>query len=118
MNLEVQGTIYKVGKVEQVTETFSKRVVVINTGGEYAQFFPVEFHNDKTSLLDSYKENDEVKINANFRGRSWLKEDKEFFFLSLQGWRISKVESELDTLAPDPAAEGMKEIPQEDDLPF
>lgn len=36
--MNLQGTIYKVGEVQQISEKFRKREVVIKIEGDYPQF--------------------------------------------------------------------------------
>ena len=50
--MNVQGTIYKVGEVQKISEKFQKREVVIRTGGDYPQLIGCQLTQDKCILLD------------------------------------------------------------------
>tara|TARA_B100000427_G_scaffold50457_1_gene38455 strand:+ start:4 stop:378 length:375 start_codon:yes stop_codon:yes gene_type:complete len=124
--MEVQGKIKLVGDIQEITDSFSKRELVIVTQEQYPQTLCVEFVQDKMSLLDDFQEGQEVKIGINLRGREWKNpEGKIKYFTSLQGWRIENLQNEvpdndqpgLDSLSPfEPADDLNKE--DLDDLPF
>lgn len=124
--MEVQGKIKLVGDIQEITDSFSKRELVIVTQEQYPQTLCVEFVQDKMSLLDDFQEGQEVKIAINLRGREWKNpEGKIKYFTSLQGWRIENLQNEvpnndqpgLDSLSPfEPADDVNKE--DLDDLPF
>jgi hypothetical protein len=124
--MEVQGKIKLVGDIQEITDSFSKRELVIVTQEQYPQTLCVEFVQDKMSLLDDFQEGQEVKIGINLRGREWKNpEGKIKYFTSLQGWRIENLQNEapnndqpgLDSLSPfEPADDVNKE--DLDDLPF
>ena len=116
--MELQGTV----KVKGETETFGakgfrKRELVITTDEQYPQDILIEFVQDKTDLLDSYKIGDSVKVSINVRGREWVNpEGVSKYFNSIQGWRI-EAGSEV------PPMEQAKEtidnvLEAADDLPF
>lgn len=85
--MEIQGKIIKIGDTEKVSETFTKRLVVVETDETYPQTIPVEFVKDKTSLLDIYNVGDQVKVSINLRGREWNGK----YFLNANGWKIEKL---------------------------
>jgi hypothetical protein len=124
--MEVHGKIKLVGDIQEITDSFSKRELVIVTQEQYPQTLCVEFVQDKMSLLDDFQEGQEVKIGINLRGREWKNpEGKIKYFTSLQGWRIENLQNEapnndqpgLDSLSPfEPADDVNKE--DLDDLPF
>ena len=124
--MEVQGKIKLVGDIQEITDSFSKRELVIVTQEQYPQTLCVEFVQDKMSLLDDFQEGQEVKIGINLRGREWKNpEGKIKYFTSLQGWSIENLQNEvpdndqpgLDSLSPfEPADDVNKE--DLDDLPF
>lgn len=87
--MELQGTIYKIGETETFDSGFTKRLLVVESEGEYPQKIPMEFVKDKTSILDTYKVGDKVKVSINLRGNEY----QEKFYLSAQAWKIEKVES-------------------------
>ena len=124
--MEVQGKIKLVGDIQEITDSFRKRELIIVTQEQYPQTLCIEFVQDKMGLLDDFQEAEEVKIGINIRGREWKNpEGKTKYFTSLQGWRIENLQSEipdneqpgLDSLSPfEPADDINKE--DLDDLPF
>ncbi len=122
------------GKVKLITDTktygtngFRKREIVIVTDEQYPQFLNIEFTQDKTDLLNNFKEGDEVEISINLRGREWVSPQGETkYFNSIQGWRITKVSTELPQDVPPPmtdnfppAEEYKNDLDEQvDDLPF
>ncbi len=120
------------GKIKMIDETktfgsngFRKREVVITTEEQYPQHLLIEFVQDKTNLLDNFREGQAVKISINLRGREWTNPQGEVkYFNSIQGWRIENLqESEGGTMPPVPpmdAFEPVDELNEEDhdDLPF
>tara|TARA_R110000868_G_scaffold339363_3_gene600101 strand:+ start:292 stop:669 length:378 start_codon:yes stop_codon:yes gene_type:complete len=125
--MEVQGRIKMVGETQTFgTNGFRKREVVITTEEQYPQHIMVEFVQDKTDLLNNYKEGQQVKININIRGREWVNPQGETkYFNSIQGWRIEALQSEAggDNLPPVPPADAFEPAgdlneDDHDDLPF
>ena len=69
--MEVTGKI-KVIRDVQTFGTFTKREWVVTTDEKYPQDIQLECHQDKTSLLDSFKVGDDVKASINLRGKEWI----------------------------------------------
>jgi single-stranded DNA-binding protein len=133
--MDITGKIEKIGNEQQVSASFKKRELVVRTEEQYPQPLMIEFTQDKTSLLDSYKLGDRVTVSINIRGREWTSPQGETkYFISLQGWRINAGEAQPQANAPAPqptrtapaanttfdapAASDFSLDPQDDDLPF
>ena len=125
--MEVQGRIKMVGETQTFgSNGFRKREIVVTTEEQYPQHIMVEFVQDKTDLLNSYKEGQQVKISINLRGREWVNPQGETkYFNSIQGWRIEALQSETggDNLPPVPPADAFEPAgdlkeDDHDDLPF
>jgi hypothetical protein len=125
--MEIQGSIKVIGEVQEISPTFKKRELVVSTNEQYPQTLSIEFVQDKTDLLNSFKTGQSVKVNINLRGREWENpQTKEIkYFNSIQGWRIELTENAnlsedlppLDNLTPfEPTSETNDE--DLDDLPF
>jgi hypothetical protein len=120
MSLEVQGELIVIGDTETIgAKGFKKRLAVVKTDETYPQTIPVEFTQDKVSLLDNFNTGDIVKIGINLRGTEW----KGKYFANIQGWQISKGEKEKSagSFMPDrQSINNMMEYAEEqnDDLPF
>ncbi len=121
------------GKVKLIDETktygsngFRKRELVVTTEEQYPQHIMIEFVQDKTDLLDAFKEGDTVKVSINLRGREWENPQGETkYFNSIQGWRIEKQDTgaasqDMPPVPPMDAFEPANELNEEDhdDLPF
>ncbi|SFC86529.1 DUF3127 domain-containing protein [Algibacter pectinivorans] len=125
--MEVQGRIKMVGETQTFgSNGFRKREIVVTTEEQYPQHIMVEFVQDKTDLLNSYKEGQQVKISINLRGREWVNPQGETkYFNSIQGWRIEAVQAEgasgnVPPVPPADAFEPAGDLKEEDhdDLPF
>jgi translation initiation factor IF-3 len=89
--MEVKGIIKLINETQTFGEKgFRKREVVVTTqDSQYPQHILIEFVQDKTELLDHYKEGQEVTISINLRGREYTNPQGEVkYFNSLNGWKI------------------------------
>ncbi len=125
--MEVQGRIKMVGETETVgSGGFRKRDIVVTTEEQYPQHISVQFVQDKTDLLNSYKAGQQVKISINLRGREWTSPQGEVkHFNTIQGWRIEALQAEaasgdMPPVPPTEAFEPVSDIKDgdHDDLPF
>ncbi|MEX2350260.1 MAG: DUF3127 domain-containing protein [Flavobacteriaceae bacterium] len=125
--MEVQGKIKMIGETQTFgSNGFRKREVVVTTEEQYPQHIMVEFVQDKTDLLNNFKEGQNVKISINLRGREWVNPQGETkYFNSIQGWRIENLEqtsssSDMPPTPPADAFEPINDLNEEDhdDLPF
>lgn len=104
----IKGKVIVLGDTIQVTEKFSKRELVIDTGGEYPQLISIQFAQDNCSKLDTVSVGQEVEVSYNLRGRSWTNPQGETkYFNTIEGWKIEARET------PEPL-----ESAPSDDLPF
>jgi hypothetical protein len=98
----------------------------VTTEEQYPQHISVQFVQDKTDLLNSYKVGQEVKISINLRGREWTSPQGEVkHFNTIQGWRIEalQVEAASGDMPPVPPTEAFEPVSDlkdgdHDDLPF
>jgi hypothetical protein len=106
----------KVKKDEQViSEKFKKReFVVTDESSQYPQDIAFQLAQDRTSLIDTVNEGDNVTVYFNLRGREWTSPQGEVkYFNTLDVWKV-----EAGQAAPTaPAGESFAES-KEDDLPF
>ena len=122
--MEVIGKVKLIGEVQTFgTGGFRKRELVVTTDEQYPQMIMIEFVQDKTDLLNSYKVGQDVKVSINLRGREWINpEGVAKYFNAIQGWRVENLTSQAapSTLPPvdqfQPATNVTDEEP--DDLPF
>ncbi len=78
------GVIHKIFDTQKISESFSKKEIVIKTDEPYPQYVPVQFANKNIDKLGKYKEGQSVVVSYNVRG----KEYNGKYFVSLDGWRI------------------------------
>ena len=122
--MEVIGKVKLIGDVQTFgTGGFKKRELVVTTDEQYPQMIMIEFVQDKTDLLNSYKVGQDVKVSINLRGREWINpEGVAKYFNAIQGWRIENLSSQAaPSNSPpvdkfEPASNVSDEEP--DDLPF
>lgn len=93
MSETLKGVITRIGAVEErpyQDKVYKSRKFRIKTQDQYPQVFEMEVPEAKMSMLDSYKEGDQVTAHINLRGREWAKDGKEGVFLSIQCWKLEK----------------------------
>ena len=82
--MEVTGTIHKIEELQTFNE-FTKQNLIIKTNEQYPQFLNIEFHKDKTTLLNSKQVGETVTVGINLRG----KEYNGKYYNSFIGWKIA-----------------------------
>ena len=113
-NATITGQVIHVGETEQISDTFRKRLCVVNDGDDkYPQELPIEFTQDAVAKLDAIQVGQMVTIEVNLRGHAW----KDRWFPSFQGWRIESQQQPADG---QPAKEnaGAPMAESDDNLPF
>lgn len=89
--MEISGRVKKIFEAQTFGSGFKKRELVVTTQEQYPQDIIIEFTQDKTDLLNTVNEGDEVKVSINLRGREWINpEGVAKYFNSIQGWRLEK----------------------------
>ena len=124
--MELQGKIKIIGNTQAINDKFKKREIVITTNEQYPQTIMTEFVQDKVDLLNNFNIGQHVKISINIRGGEWTNPKGEIkYFNSIQGWRIEKLNEEVDasqvpSSAPLNSFETTTDVNDEehDDLPF
>ena len=87
MSLQLTGTIKVIFQTETYPSGFTKREFVVTTKEQYPQDVKFELVKDKTAILDSLREGQEVTVHFNVRGNEYQGK----YFVSLQGWKVEKV---------------------------
>jgi len=122
--MEIKGKVHEIGALQQVSETFKKRDLIIEYAENptYPEFIRFEALQDKTALFDSLKQGDDIEVSFNLRGRPWTdKAGKTSYFNSLVVWRINALTNSAATAATPqyaPPADLSSAPGEEDDLPF
>ena len=122
--MELKGKVHEIGALQQVSETFKKRDLIIEYAENptYPEYIRFEALQDKTALFDSLKPGDDVEVSFNLRGRPWTdKTGKTSYFNSLVVWRINALTNTAAAAATPayaPPADLSSAPGEEDDLPF
>jgi hypothetical protein len=92
--MEVIGTLKAKFDTVKVSDRFQKREFVLTTEGNtpYPQHVSFQVTQDKCTLLDQFREGDEIKIQFNLRGREWNGPQGVKYFNTLEAWRIERVQ--------------------------
>jgi Protein of unknown function (DUF3127). len=92
--MEIRGKVHEIGEVQQVTDTFKKRDLIVQyaENPQFVEYIRFEATQDRTSLFDNLNVGDEVEVSFNLRGRPWTNRDGvTTYFNSLVAWRVTKV---------------------------
>jgi len=105
--MDLKGRVKLIGETQTFDSGFTKRQLVVTTDETYPQDVAIDFVKDKCDVLNAYKAGDSVEVGINIRGNEYNGK----YYVSLQGWKISKAEAVGNT---------PEEIPTEEseDLPF
>lgn len=96
--MEVTGKIKKIFDLQTFSSGFTKKELILLTQEQYPQTLAIEFHQDRTELLDKFNVGDDVKISVNLRGREWTNpEGVVKYFNSIVGWRIERLDQSSET---------------------
>ena len=93
--MEFKGRIHKILETQQISATFQKRDIVIEssaTKGDrtYTELVTFQFVQDKVDLLNSFEIGQDVEIIFNIKGRCWVSpQNEEKFFNTLQAFVIN-----------------------------
>jgi len=125
--MEITGKVHEVGQVQQISDTFKKRDLVIQyaENPQFVEYIKFEATQDRVNIFDNLNPGDDVTVSFNLRGRPWTNKDGvTSYFNSLVAWRINKVVGEqpaaaqYNTPAPAPQVDISSNNNEDDDLPF
>ena len=111
---KMKGVVKVIKPTQHVSEKFSKRefVVTDSSDDKYPQDILFELTQDKTTLLDSVMEGQEVEVSFNLRGREWKSPQGDVkYFNTLNAFK-------LDTIGAAPIAITIASNDDDDELPF
>lgn len=114
---KLTGVIKVVGQTNQVSEKFKKRTVVItDTSSMYPQDIEFQFTQDKTNLLDTFIEGQQVEVSFSLKGREWTSPQGEVkYFNTLEAFRIENAMGSTPQAAPQATPQA---VAADDDVPF
>lgn len=120
--MEIKAKVHEIGDVQQVTDTFKKRDLIVEyaENPQFVEYIRFEATQDRTSLFDNLNVGDEVEVSFNLRGRPWTNKDGiTTYFNSLVAWRVNRTGSAAPAVnqAP-PTVDLSTGDGKDDDLPF
>ena len=113
MSNSITGTVENLLPLQEFPSGFSKRVVVVNTGGDYPQSIPVEFHKDRVSVISGLTKGQQVTVSFDVLGNEYNGK----YYSTIKGYRLEKgkeVEPETN-VAKQTQTDDQDE---DDDIPF
>jgi hypothetical protein len=123
MSIVIKGVIKLIKETETFDSGFYKRQIVVTEDGQYPNDIPIDFFKDKSDILDNFGIGQEVNVSVNIRGSEYNGK----YYVSLNGWRIEKSNSNSNYSAP-PVPESAVDNymnknndfneDEQDDLPF
>jgi hypothetical protein len=89
----ITGTLKVKFDEQKVSERFRKRDFVIQeNSSQYPQLISFQLVQDRCNLIDNFKENEEVRVFFNLRGREWKSPQGETkYFNTIEAWKIESV---------------------------
>lgn len=122
--MKVSGKILEVKDIQQVSDTFKKRVFILEYADnpQYPEYITFELIQDRCELIDGFQVGQEVEVSFNLKGRKWINPEGETkYFNSLQAWRVEALAKE-QSQAPEQDST-IRQAPAdsaiiEEDLPF
>lgn len=83
--MEIKGKIFIIGETKTVGQKdFKKRLLVVETDEQYSQKIPIDFVQDKTTLLDAFQTGQSVTVGVNVIGSEYNGK----YYVNFQGWSI------------------------------
>ncbi|MFB5945518.1 DUF3127 domain-containing protein [Albibacterium profundi] len=125
--MEITGKVHEIGQVQQVTDTFKKRDLVVQyaENPQFVEYIKFEATQDRVNLFDNLNPGDEVTVSFNLRGRPWTnKEGVTSYFNSLVAWRVNKAatsqpaDASYQNQPPSAPPVDISSDNDDDDLPF
>jgi len=124
--MQIEARIQKIMEEQVISDRFRKREFVVQTKEQYPQTLCFEFTQDKTGVLNNFREGQEVNVEFNIRGREWTPPQggATRYYTTLQAWRMNAIDAQSAPPADLPPAgepftpSGVDSNVLDDDLPF
>lgn len=124
MSYSLRGIIHEIGEIQQVTESFKKRdlIVIVSENPQFPEYVSLQTTQERVHIFDNLRIGQQVEVDWNLRGRPWVnKEGITTYFNSLVAWRVTPLKNTQQASQP-----GYNEMPpveisgsdDDDDLPF
>lgn len=113
--MELTGTIISIGQTEQKAANLQVRNFVIEVANsqnpQYNDFIEMQLMGQRTSIIDSYKLGDMVKVTFDIRGRKWISNrepGKVVYFTTLNAWKIDSETASATATQQQPQAQNQQ----------
>ena len=106
---KMTGTVEAISEVNQVTEKFAKRTLVVTTGGKYPKPISFDFGNEAILQIDGARIGDECEVRFYLNGYTWEKDSERKYGVGLKGVEYAVVAGSEP--APAPADDDDKNLP-------
>ncbi|MBE8713190.1 DUF3127 domain-containing protein [Sphingobacterium hungaricum] len=125
--MEIRGKVHEIGEVQQVTDTFKKRdlIVAYAENPQFVEYIRFESTQDRVNIFDNLTIGEDIEISFNLRGRPWTNKDGiTSYFNSLVAWRVTKLGNTTANSASSPQQADIPPVDissnnaDDDDLPF
>ncbi|MFD2600197.1 DUF3127 domain-containing protein [Sphingobacterium corticis] len=124
--MEIRGTVHEIGAINQVTDSFKKRdlIVAYAENPQFVEYVTFQAMQERVSIFDNLTVGQDVEVSFNIKGRPWTNKDgMTTYFNTLVAWRITPLQTQQ---ASKQASAGSFDMPapvdsfgdQDDDLPF
>lgn len=91
----ITGTLKAKYAEQQVSERFRKRdFVLTDNSSQYPQYITFQLVQDRCSLVEPFREGDEIRVFFNLRGREWKAPAGDVkYFNTIEAWKIEPVQT-------------------------
>ena len=117
MSLETTGTIVHIGDIQNISDKFRKRDLVISksenasNGQTYTEEIIFQITQQSCGIVDKVSVGDEVTVSFNLKGKKW----KDTWYNNLDAWKVEQVEgSESSIPSANESILGAKSTTKED----
>jgi hypothetical protein len=98
MSLEITGKLLVKYDTQVVSDRFKKREFVLELtdegpNGSYTNYAKMQLVQNKTEVIDRFKEGDTVKVSFNIKGSRYDKDGRTNYFTNLDAWRVEAAEA-------------------------
>lgn len=88
----IEGTVQHIGPTQQVTDTFRKRVLIIQTTGQYPEYVSIEATQDRCEVMNSLQLGQYIKAFFNIKGSKEMKTNNKGETVAYTGISLWKFE--------------------------
>ena len=100
-NYSIQGTLFSVSKVNNISDRFRKRefVIAIEEKGRdqsWTNYIKLQLENKDVLEIDKFHIGDEIEVTFDIKGNKAEKMGEELFFTHLKAWKIELVGGDIE----------------------